>query len=165
MIPLRAFTLAALAMAGAPPGTAAPSHCAAGERVVFSCAVGAKTVSVCAAGDLSSTGGTLRYRFGPMGQPEITYPPEGAWRDVTRAGRWIFSGGGGAWLAFNRPPFRYVVYTAIGRGWGEKAGVAVEKEGRLLTNIPCRGTPVSELGPDFFTSAGIADDTAPFDVP
>ena len=117
MISLRAFTLAALAMAGAPPGTAAPSHCAVGERVVFSCAVGAKTVSVCAAGDLSSTGGTLRYRFGLMGQPEITYPPEGAWRDVTRAGRWIFSGGGGAWLAFNRAPFRYVVYTAIGRGW------------------------------------------------
>lgn len=165
MISLRAFTLAALAMAGAPPGTAAPSHCAVGERVVFSCAVGAKTVSVCAAGDLSSTGGTLRYRFGLMGQPEITYPPEGAWRDVTRAGRWIFSGGGGAWLAFNRAPFRYVVYTAIGRGWGEKAGVAVEKDGGLLTNLPCRGTPVSELGPDYFSGAGIPDDETPFDLP
>jgi hypothetical protein len=43
------------------------------------------------------------------------------------AGRWVFAGGAGAWLAFRR----------------------------LLTNLRCRGTPVSELGPDLFDSAGI----------
>ena len=139
---------------------AAQTHCAAGEKIVFACPVGAKQVSVCAAAD-----GAMRYRFGPAGKLELTLPAEGDGRAVTGSGTWMLSGGGGAWLAFHKPPYRYVVYTAIGRGWGEKAGVAVEKDGRLLTNIPCRTTPVSEIGPDFFAKAGIAEDSSPFDLP
>ena len=69
------------------------------------------------------------------------------------------------WLAFHRSPYRYIVYSAIGRGWHEKAGLAVEKDGRLLTDLRCRGTPISELGPDFFSSAGIPEDETPFDLP
>jgi hypothetical protein len=34
-----------------------------------------------------------------------------------------------------------------------------------LTNLRCGGMPVSELGPDFFSSAGISDDETPFDLP
>jgi hypothetical protein len=144
---------------------ATPSHCTAGEKVIFSCSTGTKLVSVCASGDLSAGVGSLSYRFGPPGQPEMTYPPPGPWRNVTRSGVWTFSGGGGAWLAFHRDAFRYVVYTAIGRGWGTKAGVAVEQNGKLLTNLPCRDNPVSELGPDFFSNADIPDDTSPFELP
>jgi hypothetical protein len=132
---------------------------------MFSCSVGAKTVSVCAAGKLSSSAGSLRYRFGPEGKAEIDYPAASAWRGVTRSGTWTFSGGGGAWLAFHRDVFRYIVYTAIGRGWGEKAGLAVEQNGKLLANLPCKGKPVSELGPDFFSNAGIAADDKDFDLP
>ena len=95
----------------------------------------------------------------------MSYPPPDAWRDVTRAGLWTFSGGGGAWLAFHREAYRYIVYTAVGRGWGEKTGVAVERDGKLLTNLRCRGSAVSELGPDFFSGAGIQDDQTPFDLP
>lgn len=154
-----------LLAAGPGQAAAAPTHCAANEQTVFSCLTDHKVVSVCASGDPAQHGVSLSYRFGPLGRPEISYPSSGQSRDVVRAGRWVFAGGGGAWLAFHRPPYRYVVYSAIGRGWHEKAGLAVEKDGRLLANRSCRGTPISELGPDFFSSAGIADDATPFDLP
>jgi hypothetical protein len=144
---------------------ALPTHCATNDRIVFSCATDHKVVSVCSSGDLSRYGGSLSYRFGPLGRPEISYPSSGEYRDVVKAGRWVFAGGGGAWLAFHRSPFRYIVYSAVGRGWHEKAGLAVDKDGRLLINLRCRGTPVSELGPDFFSSARIPDDDVPFDLP
>jgi hypothetical protein len=144
---------------------ATSTQCTTDERVIFSCATGNKIVSVCASGDLTQSTGSLSYRFGPPGRPEISYPLPGEFRHVVKAGRWVFAGGGGAWLAFHRPPFRYIVYSAIGRGWHEKAGVAVEEEGRLLANLQCRGEPTSELGPDFFTSAGIRDDKTSFDLP
>lgn len=147
------------------PAAAGSTHCSPSEQTVFSCAIGAKIVSLCASADLSSAAGAIQYRFGPVDRPEIAYPPAGSWRDLVRSGRWIFAGGGGAWLAFHKPPFRYIVYTAIGRGWGQKAGIAVEENGRRLTNLPCTGTPVSELGPDFFARAGIPDDATPFDLP
>jgi hypothetical protein len=138
------------------------THCTTNERIVFSCTTHNKVVSVCALGDPA---GVLSYRFGPLGRPEISYPSSGESRDIVKAGRWVFAGGGGAWLAFHRPPYRYIVYSAVGRGWGEKAGLAVEKDGHLLTSLRCRGMPTSELGPDFFSSAGIPDDKTPFDLP
>ena len=84
---------------------------------------------------------------------------------MTRSGTWSFSGGGGAWLRFTRGPTSYIAYTAIGRGWGSKAGVAVLQNGKLLANLPCHGAPDSEIGPDFFSRAGIADDDQTFDLP
>lgn len=161
----RVLGLGLLVAAGCSAHAATPSHCAPDEKVIFSCGTGAKIVSVCASGDLSAGMGSLSYRFGPPGHPEMTYPPPGPWRDVTRSGTWMFSGGGGAWLAFHRETFRYIVYTAIGRGWGEKAGIAVEQNGKRLMNLACRGKPVSELGPDFFSESGIPDDDTPFDLP
>jgi hypothetical protein len=158
---LKLSALALLVTAVFPAQAAAPSQCASVEKVIFSCNTGGKIVSVCAAAGT----GSLSYRFGPPGHPEMTYPPADSWRAVTRSGEWTFSGGGGAWLAFHRDAFRYIVYTAIGRGWGEKSGIAVEQNGKLLTNAPCRDEPVSVLGFDFFTSAGIPDDAMPFDVP
>lgn len=146
-------------------GHAATTQCGPDEKVIFSCSTGAKLVSVCATGKMSPTVGSLSYRFGPPGQPEITYPPAASWRGVTFSGTWMFSGGGGAWLAFHRDAFRYIVYTAIGRGWGEKTGLAVEQNGKLLANFPCHGKPMSELGPDFFSSAGIANDDKDFELP
>jgi hypothetical protein len=165
MILLRIVGTVILLAATHQPGFAAATQCAPNERVMFSCSVGAKIVSVCAAGKLSSNTGSLSYRFGPQGKPEIDYPPASTWRGVTRSGMWTFSGGGGAWLAFHRDAFRYIVYTAVGRGWGEKAGLAVEQNGKLLANLPCKGKPVSELGPDFFSNAGITDDDKDFDLP
>lgn len=148
----------AITAALAAPARAA-THCGPGEDVVFSCSTGAKTASVCAAKDL------IQYRFGRDGRPELVWPPASDGRDKVRAGTWTFAGGGGAWLAFHKPPFRYVVYTAIGRGWGEKAGVAVEQNGLIAANLPCENKPVSAIGPDFFARAGIGNDDVPFDLP
>jgi hypothetical protein len=155
--------LGLLWFAAGPGQAATTTHCAKNERIVFSCATDHKVVSVCASGDLAH--GSLSYRFGPVGRPEISYPSPGESRDVVKAGRWVFAGGGGAWLAFHRSPYRYIVYSAIGRGWHEKAGLAVEKDNHLLRNLRCRGTPISELGPDFFSNAGVPDDETPFDLP
>src|SRR5262249_36047148 len=129
--------LGLLLFAAGPGHAAAPTHCATNEQIVFSCATGNKFVSVCASGDLAQHSGSLSYRFGPPWRPEISYPSPGEGRDAVRAGRWVFAGGGGAWLAFHRSPNRYIVYSAVGRGWHEKAGLAVEKDGRLLTNLRC----------------------------
>jgi hypothetical protein len=160
----RVMVVAGLFAATSAAHAASPSQCGSSEKVMFSCSTGAKVVSVCATGDLSSEVGSLTYRFGPLGHPEMTYPPS-AWRDVTRSGTWAFSGGGGAWLAFHRDAFRYIVYTAIGRGWGEKSGVAVEQNGKLIANQPCRDKPVSEPGPDLFSDADIPGDDKDFELP
>lgn len=155
MIAARAILLS---LAAASPAAAA-SHCTAGEQTMFSCATGGKIVSVCAAKR------AVQYRFGPEGKPEMIWPPMGEGRDKVGSGLWAFAGGGGAWLAFHKDAYRYIVYSAVGKGWGRKAGVAVEQNGRLAANLPCKDKAISEIGPDFFMQAGIADDDAPFELP
>jgi hypothetical protein len=162
---VKPFCLAVLIATVSATHAAEPSHCAPAETVIFSCGTGAKIVSVCATDDLSAGVGSLGYRFGPPGMPEMTYPPPGPWRKVVRSSVRIFSDVRGAWLAFHREAFHYTVYTATGRGWGEMVGVAVAQNGQVVANLACRGKPVSELGPDFFRGSGIPDDDAPFDLP
>lgn len=141
-------------------------HCVPPERAVFSCRTGAKTISVCSSEDLSATAGVLQYRFGRPAAVELSYPPANArWREVTRGGTLMFSGGGGAFLAFARGPYRYIVYSAIGKGWGSKAGVVVEKGQKRIANVVCKGEAQSELGPDLFLQAGIAEAGDTFELP
>lgn len=145
---------------------AGPSHCAVSERTLFSCTIGCKAVSVCASTELSARAGTIQYRFGRLGALELAYPGAGEdWRKVTGGGVLMFSSGGGAYLSFTRPPYRYIVYSAIGSGWGERAGVAVQKNGRRLASLPCTDSALSELGPDLFVQAGIAEDPGGFELP
>lgn len=164
---LLALTGAAL-LAMTLPGVcqAGPSLCSAGEVTLFGCGLGQKRVAVCGSPDISAERGRLQYRFGRPGSLELVYPPADAdWRAVTRGGVLAFSGGGGAYLAFTNGPYRYVVYTAIGRGWGTKAGVVVEKGGRRVASLPCKDQEVSELGPDLFARAGVVEDAEMFDLP
>jgi len=163
----RRLVLAALLVLLPPcAGAADASHCAAEEQTLFSCSTGRKTVSVCGSADLSATAGVAQYRFGRPGAVELAYPAAGSeWRGAARAGRLMFSGGGGAYLAFASARYRYIVYTAIGSGWGSKAGVVVEKNGKRLASLPCKGAPTSELGPDLFAKFGIAEDPAGFELP
>ena len=53
------------------------NHCSPQEQVVFSCAIkkSPKVVSVCASSNLSSSEGTIAYRFGILGKPEFQFPP------------------------------------------------------------------------------------------
>jgi hypothetical protein len=146
-------------------GQAASSQCTDAESVLFTCRSGKNVVSVCAS-QLSADAGLVQYLFGPEGAPKIRFPPTAQdWRTRARAGMLTYSGGGGAYVAFTNAPYRYVVYTAIGRGWGKKSGVAVEKYGKLVSNLPCTEEPVSELGPDLFRHGGFPGDPEGFDLP
>ncbi|MFG1464017.1 hypothetical protein V5F77_14075 [Xanthobacter sp. DSM 24535] len=165
--------LAALALAVlAVPARAAPepSLCKADEAVIFSCPTEARIISVCASGDFASGRGAVQYRYGRTHSVELTYPEPGTPpAKAFTAGRLMFAGGGGAWLRFEKPPFRYTVFTAIGK-WNPQggplgiAGVAVEKDGKALADIACRTDPVSVLGSDFFQRAGVKLE-GEFDIP
>lgn len=74
----------------------------------------------------------------------------------------MLSGGGGAWIEFERSPYRYVVFSFWIQGQGEVAGVAVDKGGKRQATLRCRGAAISELGPDYFTAAGIAPSDGEF---
>ena len=140
--------------------------CAAAERTLFGCSSGAKTIAICASAALSATSGSLQYRFGRPGSPELAYPAAGAdWRAATRAGSLMFSGGGGAYLAFTNERYRYIVYSASGRGWGNKAGVVVERAGKRIASVACKGPVASEIGPSLFSVAGIEAAEGEFDLP
>lgn len=112
------------------PVWAAEPLCDTQEQVIFSCSLGKKTVSVCASHDFSASSGYLQYRFGQKDALELAFP------DLTeavpasqyvQARTLMFSGGGGGYLRFINGEHQYIVYTAIGKGWGAKDGVAVEK--------------------------------------
>jgi len=151
----------------APRGAKVAALCQAGESILFSCSAGKKVLSVCASRTLGATEGYIQYRFGLVGAtPEMQVPetrrhPSGTLRADTLS----FSGGGGAYLRFARGDFSYVVYTGVGKGWGEKAGVSVEKDRQPLANVKCSGPYLSELGPDLFQAAAIPADGGGFTLP
>ena len=118
---------------------------------------------------LSKDAGYLQYRFGRRDAIDLAYPDLGARpSNVFSSGQLMFSGGGGAWLRFGKEPFAYTIFTAIGR-WGpagapaSMAGVAVQKAGKPFANFPCRDTPESEIGPQFFETAGLRGADPPND--
>jgi hypothetical protein len=146
---------------------AASTLCMSDETNLFSCTAGKKVISVCASKDLAADRGYLQYRFGTPGKVEATVPADRSVppKSSALAGTLVFSGGGGDYLRFKAGDYEYVVYTAIGKGWGEKDGVAIEKSGKRLTHVSCTDEPVSKLGVDLSTKAGLKRDPADFDLP
>ena len=121
---------------------------------------------MCGSADLSGSKSYIQYRFGKEGREEIRLPRDPvSWRSVVRSGVMTFAGGGGAYLSFANPPYRYVVYTAIGRGWGEKAGVAVEQGERRIASYRCGQPVTSQIGPDLFAAASVPPDDTDFELP
>jgi len=104
----------------------------------------------------------LQYRFGRAGKPpELNYPASGD-TPAFRAGSTALAGGGGAWIEFELGQYRYTVYSFWIKGEGEVAGVAVDKGGKRRATLRCRGTTLSELGPDYFNAAGIPPSSEDF---
>lgn len=157
-----AVGLTALLLAS-PVAGAATSLCEGAERVIFACRVGAKLVSLCEAPTTGEGVGLLQYRIGRPGRMlEMRYPAATDSDPAFRAGSTTLAGGGGAWVEFNRGRYRYVVYSFLIHGKGEVAGVAVEAEGTRLATLRCRGPAISELGPDYFTAAGLVASSGEF---
>lgn len=146
---------------------ATDTHCNEQEQIIFSCSLGKNIVSVCASKDISQNSGYLQYRFGQKNALELVFPAsiETSHRTNIHAQSLMFSGGGGAYLRFINGQYNYVVYTAIGKGWGTKEGVAVEKNKTLIANLKCQDVPISMLGDEFFTRAGLPLDEHEFSLP
>ena len=155
---LYAGSLASAGALAADPATL----CQASETVVFQCSPGRKLLSICATPGRPGAS----YRYGAPGAPELVLPDPAA-PDATAlsANTLTFAGGGGAFLRFRRADYTYTVYSAVGRGWGEKAGVVVAKAGARVAALRCRGEVRSVLGPDWFDRARIAADGDGFDLP
>lgn len=146
----------------------AESLCREHEQVIFSCSLDKKMVSVCASTNFSASSGYLQYRFGQKNALELAFPAlAGTTRSLQhiQARTLMFSGGGGGYLRFINGQYHYIVYTAIGKGWGTKDGVAVEKNTRLIVNLECRDIPVSRISEEFLSRAGLPVDSQEFRIP
>jgi len=163
----RVLILISAACLAACSALAADTFCSIHEQIVFSCTFGKNIVSVCASDDLSPTRGYLQYRFGPKNSTAFSLPPstQPSSRASIRARTLMFSGGGGGYIRFLNGRYHYIVYTAIGKGWGTKDGVAVEKDGKLIRHFTCQDVPVSKIGEEFFSRAGLAADQEEFSLP
>ncbi len=147
------------------PAVATDTHCSEQEQIVFSCSLGKKIVSVCASSDLSPDTGYLQYRIGKRNTLELVLPISTQPEQHIQARILMFAGGGGGYLRFINGGYHYIVYTAIGKGWGVKDGVSVEKNNKLIANFKCQDIPVSVLGEAFFTRAGLPVDRQEFFLP
>jgi hypothetical protein len=121
--------------------------------------------------------GQVQYRFG---KPDLAEPLEMILPDsrlpppkVATGESMPFSGGGGAWPRFAKPPLAYLayaVYSGIGK-WGpngeirEKGRVVVERQGKAVATLKCTSKTIGELGPDWFARAGIKANGQDFDFP
>lgn len=150
---------------GAMPAPGA--FCAAGEDVVFGCDLGQQgAVALCASAGLSRDSGWLQYReTGSHGDRGLIWPePDAVPSNTFRAGTLMYSGGGGAFLRFERGGQTYTAYTGIGHGW-DKAGVLVEEAGSIIRSLECRGEATSQIGPALFERAAIPEDPSGFEIP
>jgi hypothetical protein len=145
----------------------APSLCSTSEQVVFSCPLARKLVSLCARQGEGHAIVSLTYRIGRPGRPpELVYPPGPAAPAAHFQGSSLmYSGGGGAFIRFDRTGYTYTVFTAIGRGWGQKEGVVVDSAGKRRVYLPCLQRAESLLGDDWFRYAGIPPASSEFDLP
>ncbi|WP_423604081.1 hypothetical protein [Sphingomonas sp. MS122] len=142
---MRTFLLAGLSLVLAAPAaaplTAAPaapaSQCRAGEKTVYSCRFGKALGSVCAGR------GTVSYRFGPAGRPQIDIASDRDWGNVRRGG--VVGGGGGSqeYLRFTRGDHHYLVFWGVagqytdipGKHW---SGIHVSRSGKDLATLSCK---------------------------
>jgi hypothetical protein len=142
---------------------AVASLCSAREQVVFSCMTTTKkVVSLCSSSPLTADAGYLQYRF-----PGLTFPMTREHpKNFFLSGTMMFSGGGGAYLKFTNADYTYAVFTGIGKGW-EKEGVVVQKGGKRIAYLRCKGLWTSQLGPDFFDTVKIPKDPneSDFEIP
>lgn len=120
-----------------------PSLCTPAESTYFTCSTGIKIISMCASQDLSSTSGTLQYRFGtPDGKVELAFPsvpshPSKAFKAYLS---WFPKGGVSA-IGFDIGKFSYSVFETHSVYGYNGAGVALGRDGVPLKKINCKTLP------------------------
>lgn len=147
-----------------------PSHCAEGERIVFTCqSASKKLISLCA------KDGGIQYRFGAAGRPELTLPetmaPIASKPDVAEGGfiSLAGAGAGGAYATFHKGEYDYSVFTmemskgldseGLSLGTQNQSGVLVTKGGKRVTFVACAAAPKSSLPSDL-----VAESKGEFDL-
>lgn len=154
---------AAGAAAGRKP---APSHCAAGERVLYSCAFARGIGSLCGGAQ------TVHYRFGPQGKPQIDLASLPDWSNV-RTGEVRGQGNGyQRHVRLIRGRFHYLVYEGVNGdlteapGW-RYSGIEVLEgtEGEnALASLRCPHAAVGALGDALLERAEPEVTGGPFDM-
>jgi hypothetical protein len=99
-------------------------------------------------------------------------------------GNLMFSGGGGTYLQFKKEGYTYTVFSAVGK-WGKNCftpqeepqtclrdidGVAVQKDGIEVANIPCKQDAdyvPGQFAPEFWDKIGLGEGSSQqeFDIP
>jgi hypothetical protein len=180
---LGVLAVLAVAIVTATAPAQASNGCSPGEDPVFWCPAGRQKISVCAKSEPGQPR-SLTYRYGQQtatafsiaavtdGDQQSTTLPTAAKASGTASGTasvtartLMFSGGGGAYLRFTTGATDYVVFSAIGKGWGNKRGVAVVQGGKTTHFRRCTGQAASTLGPSLFERMGIAEDQQEFVLP
>jgi hypothetical protein len=134
--------------------------CLPEEKVIFSCKTKGEIASVCASNDLSKTAGYMQYRFGKKDAPELVIPQKRVHPGKNaESGNTLYANGGtDAFIRFKSGAYGYVIYTnelRDGQKWVASEGILVEKNGKEISNLTCKGDVISEIGSDFLGEAGI----------
>jgi hypothetical protein len=125
----------------------AETHCSPDEKVMFSCSTGNMIfASVCASNDLSKTSGYIQYRFGRIGSPELVVPETTSIHPskVTSGNIIKYSGNSGTFLRFTNREYGYVIYRGKDKDV-PKEGIALESNGKIITNLWCLEKAVNEI--------------------
>lgn len=146
------------------PGRAGnKGHCTPDEVVVFSCTVrGGKIASLCASTDLSETAGTLTYRFGPRGKPELVHPAS------PQAPQKVFSYSAlprGDAVHFTREGTVFSIYSVNEVGRRDEDGVLVRKPGAKPVDLKCIRFGLGDLGWRPVYNAKLPRTEVPFERP
>lgn len=119
---------------------AAASHCAGGERIVYSCHFGRRIGSVCLSGKV------LHYRFGPPGHPAIDVASDAAWSNIHRGANRSQGGLNQNSIRFTNGQTHYVVHAgetgSLNENPGKRISGLVVLQGasgeREVANLSCR---------------------------
>lgn len=146
---------------------AIPHHCAGGERILYSCAFPRDVGSLCAGA------GTVHYRFGRRGKPQIDLANLPDWSNV-RLGDVRGQGNGyQRHVRISRGRFHYLVYEGVNGDLSEVAGrrysgiEVLERSGGevAVASLRCpRPTPAALADAELVEHARSEDSDGPFDM-
>lgn len=119
--------------------------CRNGEIVMFACASQGKRIAVCASSSGGSAFGLLRYRFGSDQNLELEFPQQPKLLRDYANGNHLGDGARGSltYLRLINGDVSYAVFSEVVNptyqqsGSGERSGVIVEKNGKMLAKRMC----------------------------